>query len=57
MSLLQVAQNDSLNGDVWYTAKGDVVYAIALGWPENDVLKIKSPKAVHPQTKASGLNK
>lgn len=31
-------QNDTANSQVWYTAKGDSVYAFSLGWPEEDQL-------------------
>ena len=46
-------QNDSSNGNVWYTKKGENVYGISLGWPEDDVLKVTSPKAVKGATKIS----
>ena len=38
-----VVQNDTRAGGdgVWYTRKGTAVYAIAIGWPEDDVLKVK----------------
>lgn len=41
------AQNDSLSYDplVWYTSKYQVVYAIALGWPQDEVLTLGSVKA------------
>ena len=35
-------QNDSLRGDVWYTARQGDVYAIALSWPEDGQLKLGS---------------
>lgn len=37
-------QNDSSNGKVWYTKKGDNVYGISLGWPDNDILRVSSPE-------------
>ena len=37
-------QNDTLNGKVWYTKKKNSVYGMALGWPEDDVLKVAAPK-------------
>eukprot|EP00092_Neocalanus_flemingeri_P026849 GFUD01029105.1.p1 GENE.GFUD01029105.1~~GFUD01029105.1.p1 ORF type:complete len:519 (+),score=132.75 GFUD01029105.1:145-1557(+) len=42
-------QNDSLNGDVWFTSKlspsdGQVVYAILLAWPESGKLELGSPR-------------
>uniref|UniRef100_A0A147B6M4 alpha-L-fucosidase n=1 Tax=Alectorobius mimon TaxID=360319 RepID=A0A147B6M4_9ACAR len=42
-----VCQNDTANGDVWYTSKiGDngteVVYAIVLKWPKQSVLELES---------------
>ncbi len=40
LKLSFISQNDSANGDVWYTRKEDVVYAIALKWPDDDVLKV-----------------
>jgi len=36
------AQNDSVS-DVWYTANGATVYAIALSWPENNILRLSEP--------------
>ena len=35
-------QNDSISThpQVWYTQKSDAVYAIALGWPKNEVLSL-----------------
>ncbi len=41
-----VVQNDTRAGGdgVWYTRKGTAVYAIAIGWPEDDVLKVKKFK-------------
>ena len=40
-----VHQNDTSNPDVWYTRSSDasVVYAIVLGWPYGDVLRISAP--------------
>lgn len=34
-------QNDSLS-NVWYTTKNSSIYAIALSWPKNDILKLGS---------------
>lgn len=48
-------QNDTLNGNVWYTMKDSAVYAISLGWPENDKLLVGSPKVTEGQTKVSLL--
>jgi hypothetical protein len=51
-----VHQNDSLAKDtpVWYTAgKGDLsgnVYALVIGWPENDVLTLGSVRVVSKET-------
>ena len=41
-------QNDTLNGNVWYTSKlspsdGEVVYAILLVWPEGGKLELGGP--------------
>ncbi len=33
-------KNDSVNGNVWYTRKGDKVYGIVLEWPEDDVIEV-----------------
>lgn len=35
-------QNDTANGNVWYTQKEDVVYGITLEWPENNELILGS---------------
>lgn len=38
-----IAQNDSLTSDVWYTSDASKnVYAIALQWPSNNILYLKS---------------
>ena len=42
-------QNDTLNGDVWYTSKiseddGEVVYATILEWPESGSLDLGCPE-------------
>ena len=42
-------QNDSLNGNVWFTSKlspsdGQVVYAIMLEWPQSGKLELGSPR-------------
>ncbi len=39
-----VVQNDTRAGGdgVWYTRKGAAVYAIVIGWPEDDVLKVRN---------------
>jgi hypothetical protein len=37
------AQNDTA-ANVWYTAKGSQVYAIALSWPSNNLLVLTQPK-------------
>ncbi|XP_052781581.1 alpha-L-fucosidase-like [Mya arenaria] len=40
-------QNDSINGDVWYTNRitedQNIVYAISLSWPRNNSLYLHSP--------------
>lgn len=38
-------QNDSTNGDVWYTQSDDeqMVFAFVQHWPENDLLVVTSP--------------
>lgn len=35
-------QNDTLTTGVWYTSKNKVVYALALFWPDNNVLELAS---------------
>ncbi|KAK3859825.1 hypothetical protein Pcinc_034081 [Petrolisthes cinctipes] len=35
-------QNDSLTPGVWYTSRGDRVYAMVLEWPEDDLVKLGS---------------
>lgn len=37
-------QNDTIDGNVWYTMKGDIVYGILLGWPEDDKVELGAPK-------------
>jgi len=37
------SQNDTL-ANVWYTAAGETVYAIALSWPKDNVLVLTQPK-------------
>jgi len=41
-----VHQNDTSNPNVWYTRSADasVVYAIVLGWPDGDVLRVSAPR-------------
>lgn len=41
-SIPWTAQNDSINGNVWYTAKENTVYAIVLEWPTNNLLNLGS---------------
>ncbi|XP_076256751.1 alpha-L-fucosidase-like isoform X1 [Rhynchophorus ferrugineus] len=36
-------QNDTLNGNVWYTSKDNAVYAIVLEWPDNNTVSLASP--------------
>ena len=48
-----VAQNESA-GDVWYTSRGDSLYAISLGWPEDEALKLEAPRGTK-NTKATIL--
>jgi len=38
------AQNDTV-ARVWYTSQGSTVYAIALRWPDKNMLVLKEPKA------------
>lgn len=33
-------QNDTVNGNVWYTQKDDVIYGITVEWPEDNQLKL-----------------
>ncbi|KAG0717008.1 Alpha-L-fucosidase [Chionoecetes opilio] len=47
-------QNDTLTPAVWYTSKGDTVYAIVLHWPKESVLSLASVK-ITPQTHISML--
>ena len=49
-------QNDSMskNPQVWYTSKAGSVYAISLGWPQDDVLQLGDVKAT-AQTKVTLL--
>ncbi|XP_069827485.1 tissue alpha-L-fucosidase [Dendropsophus ebraccatus] len=37
-------QRDNGTVDVWYTAKDSVVYGTILKWPEENILKLQSPK-------------
>ncbi|XP_042204871.1 alpha-L-fucosidase-like isoform X1 [Homarus americanus] len=37
-----IHQNDSVTPGVWFTSKGDEVFAIVLSWPKNDVLNLGS---------------
>ncbi|XP_022808791.1 uncharacterized protein LOC111345779 [Stylophora pistillata] len=45
------AQNDSVNGDVWYTSRGGHVYAIALKWPPSGKLVLGDPIFIPDETK------
>ncbi len=36
-------QNDTREGDVWYTKKDDIIYGIVLGWPETDSVTLSCP--------------
>ncbi|CAL4059921.1 unnamed protein product, partial [Meganyctiphanes norvegica] len=47
-------QNDTLAPGVWYTAKGDSVYAFSLSWPTTDILTLASVIPT-PQTHISML--
>ncbi|KAK4308856.1 hypothetical protein Pmani_019470 [Petrolisthes manimaculis] len=38
-------QNDSLTPGIWYTSKGDAVYAIVLKWPQAGILTLGSALA------------
>ncbi len=29
-----------MDGSVWYTKKGEVVYGIILEWPEDDIIQV-----------------
>ena len=53
----KVAQNDTLTKDVYYTASRDqtIVYAIVMGWPENDLLKLGSVMSVSSNCRVSLL--
>lgn len=33
-----IYQNDTTNGDVWYTLKDDTVYAMLLKWPAKSII-------------------
>lgn len=39
-------QNDETNTDVWYTRKGNAIYAITLSWPNNNLLTLSSVEDV-----------
>ncbi|KAI8492642.1 Tissue alpha-L-fucosidase [Branchiostoma belcheri] len=39
------AQNDTMTPDVWYTSKGDNVYAIVLDWPTTGQLTLGAPRS------------
>ncbi len=47
-----IAQNDTSNGNVWYTssADGSAVYAISLEWPDDDLLVVSLPKVEEGNT-------
>ncbi|XP_047475307.1 alpha-L-fucosidase-like [Penaeus chinensis] len=47
-------QNDTLTPGVWYTSKGNLVYAMVLSWPEKDVLTLGSVRPT-PQTHVAML--
>ena len=57
--MIRTHQNDSLNGDVWYTsrvteAEGEVVYGLLLSWPPGSVLEVGSVEA-GPRTRVTLL--
>ncbi|KAK8378851.1 hypothetical protein O3P69_009521 [Scylla paramamosain] len=47
-------QNDTLTPGVWFTSKDDIVFAIVLSWPKENVLALGSVKDT-PQTNISLL--
>ncbi|XP_027234189.2 alpha-L-fucosidase isoform X2 [Penaeus vannamei] len=47
-------QNDTLTPGVWYTSKDNLVYAMVLSWPEEDVLTLGSVRST-PQTHVAML--
>lgn len=51
-----IHQNDTLNGDVWYTiSRNGNVYASVLSWPDDNVLKLGAVKSIATDTKVSLL--
>ena len=48
-------QNDTTNGDVWYTKKDDIIYGIVLGWPETDSVTLSCPIVDNMETKITML--
>lgn len=48
-------QNDSYSGNVWYTRKGSILYAIVLGWPPNDKVELADPEVEVGSTKVAML--
>merc|ERR1719319_185347 len=36
-------QNDTYNGNVWYTVRENVVYGIMLEWPASHILQLAAP--------------
>nr|XP_042904153.1 alpha-L-fucosidase [Parasteatoda tepidariorum] len=48
-------QNDTVTPDVWYTSKGDIVYAVVLNWPKTDTITLSNVLAVTPGTKITML--
>jgi alpha-L-fucosidase len=48
-----IYQNDTVNSDVWYTSKYDVVYALLLQWPKKSI--ILGAPYVTPTTEVSML--
>lgn len=45
-------QYDSLTENVWYTCKGNSLYATILFWPEENILKLAAPVEFMKRNKA-----
>ncbi|KAE8624651.1 hypothetical protein XENTR_v10006013 [Xenopus tropicalis] len=43
-------QKENSSVTIWYTSKGSSVYSIFMSWPENNTLKLQSPKSTSQTT-------
>ena len=48
-------QRDPVARNVYYTRRGDIVYAIMIGWPSGEVVTLAAPKATDLKTKITML--